>query len=1272
MTDLFGGYKSQSTIGLQRIDSSKYPDTNKDFEANIRRLNGFVDYISQYLQQMQKGVDQANQDPLTRMRDMITDMGVLLGGGELLYGIDLGDLQYYLPALAAMFGFDSDQPFPINLLYAAEHFLLGYIIPLDSWQFAVEGIIDGWMVALGLDDDFIAAVHLLLENMGRFTGDLLSLFNDVTGLLGIFDIFDFVNGPIGPIWGAFSDLLSNFSVANLGSIADPFLETLTPWINALAELIGYVDDFLETFGLGLDTSGTGGLSNVTNWLSDLLGIFGSPFGLGSGSPTIPGIGSIPLIGGLLNTLGTSFLTSLIPGLDASKIITGLFSQSQVTGLTTIASNLSSTITNLFGGSSVLSQIIAGAVPGLDTSKIITGNFSQSMIINLVSDLGARLLKTVFQGSTRAGSNLMISPTFDDPTITRISYNGAAPGSYSTAQKHSGTHSWTWTNPTPSFWSGLYLAPNEFDYYITASTGDKFYTELWLYAPTGNNHTSGGGLSLGCSFKDSTGVNSDQFSGTSILLSAFTKGAWTKYTHHTSAVPAGYDRVAFNIQNDTGVPAGNVYYVDDVIVREETQEQSILGGLFGSTGVLSTVLAGVIPGLDTSKIITGNFSQSMITNLVSDLGARLLKTMFTNRTTAGSNLVLNPDFEDTTLTMGGSTGNYSTEQSRTGTHSWKFVNANAWEAVEFHNQDTNLYVYNYPEVGVKVQRDQKFYGEVWVRPHASNTKPNPFLNLQITISDSKGVNSPTIVLLQQTTTPLTAGTWTKMSGYGTIPAGYDRGNLSWQVTDTSALGDTYYLDNALFREETAATDIKSQIFGSTGILSTILAAVIPGLNTSKIVSGTFADSLVPGIGTILDNTVNKLFGLAGSGFSQTDAASALQNTASQIASNAASIQALTTTTSGQQNSGRSVTIDFANYSNGSLPAAFTVNYSGAGTSTEGIIDGRVQWTSGTAADRQANNIYNALETFTDYQVAGTSWAYGPENFSGSRQARGRIILRSNLAGTTFVYMDVFTSFFNWYFEIGCVVSGTKTILKSATQFASGYGGVSQMYFAAGTSGGARVFQVYSGTTLVYTHTEVGTTSQFGSGLRYTGFGGDYIGVGGASHPPTVNGFAFADNLPPTYPGSGARITRTSTTQVGVSSGVNLLPTNFFGTTTVVTSDLTVDLVNGSIAVYYSGWYNIKFMAKNGSSAGFPDRIAPVLYINGSANLYDKDIMRGVNSIGGSLVPRWISGEWLSVPLTSGQYVQIGYDASAAASNVLQGEATGLQTYLSVTLANKSYS
>lgn len=253
MSDLFGAYQSQSTRQLARIDSSKYPDTNKDFEANMRRVNGFVDYIASYLQQMQKGVDQANQDPITRIRDFATNLGVLFGGGELLYGINMGDLQYFLPALGAIFGFDSSTPFPLNLFYAVEHLFLGYIIPLDSWAFAVEDIMDGFLTALGISPSFIASLHELLEAIQGLTNDIGGLFSSIFDLFGVFGVSSDGGGFgfLGEIWHAITQLLGGFNIADIGNLTDPIFDALAPWIHELAMFIGWLDSILKAFSGGL-------------------------------------------------------------------------------------------------------------------------------------------------------------------------------------------------------------------------------------------------------------------------------------------------------------------------------------------------------------------------------------------------------------------------------------------------------------------------------------------------------------------------------------------------------------------------------------------------------------------------------------------------------------------------------------------------------------------------------------------------------------------------------------------------------------------------------------------------------------------------------------------------------------------------------------------------------------------------------------------------------------------------------------------------------------
>lgn len=258
--NMFGQYQSQTTKQLQQIQSSKYPDTNKDFEANIRRLNSFVDYVAQYLTQMQKGVDQANEDAITRARDIASNLVVLLGGGELLYGINLGDLQYFLPALGALFGFDGETPFPINLINAVEHFFLGYVVPLNAFVNEIEDIILNWLTQFGIDEDAIHAIRDLLDAVSSIAGDVQDLFTNLAGILDIFGINTSGLGPLADIWHAVTQLLGGVGLKQLGQLIDPVFHTLAPWIEELATLLNEVDAIIKMF-----SGGTTNLQGILNF-----------------------------------------------------------------------------------------------------------------------------------------------------------------------------------------------------------------------------------------------------------------------------------------------------------------------------------------------------------------------------------------------------------------------------------------------------------------------------------------------------------------------------------------------------------------------------------------------------------------------------------------------------------------------------------------------------------------------------------------------------------------------------------------------------------------------------------------------------------------------------------------------------------------------------------------------------------------------------------------------------------------------------------------------
>lgn len=283
MTDMFGQYRSQETRALQSIESSKYPDTDKDLEKNLHRLNIFVDYIAGYLQQMQKGVDQANQDVIGRTRDILGNMVILLGGGTIT-DVDFGDLQYYLPAIGALLGFDADTPFPINLFNAAEHFFLGYVVPLDSFVFVITDQINNVLNLMGINEEFITAFNELATALGELSYSVTDFFDILQSLLEIFGISDTsALGPFADLWHVVTTLLGGLNLQTLGDVVDPVFELAAPWIHDLALAVNALNQIIDTLSGGVADLGTA-LTAITNLLGlfDVINEMLAPFNSGIG------------------------------------------------------------------------------------------------------------------------------------------------------------------------------------------------------------------------------------------------------------------------------------------------------------------------------------------------------------------------------------------------------------------------------------------------------------------------------------------------------------------------------------------------------------------------------------------------------------------------------------------------------------------------------------------------------------------------------------------------------------------------------------------------------------------------------------------------------------------------------------------------------------------------------------------------------------------------------------------------------------------------------
>lgn len=428
-------YESKETRVLETIDSKRYPDSNKDFVKNIRRLNSSVDYMSSYMRLMQKGIDDANKNFIEQIQTFINDLVVLFAGGEPT-GIDIGDLKYIFQAIGALFGFDG--VFPVNLINAASHFFTAFLTPLTQFTDLIFDAVEAWMQDLidhagdipiiggavvtlaswlkGTAEAAEQAVHDAADAFAH-AGEIIDSFLRALGLptwsdvelwftnlfqgflYGIdfgngFDLADaaiwFINVVLSPVnllaklVGGFIEALHipglDASIIVSGHFAQSMILGLGEALTNLANYIGLIfDTFLNA--LGLPT-----WSDVEKWFQNLFqglfyGIdFGDGFDLLEAATWFINVVLLP-VNIIAKLVGNVIEAIHIPGLDASVITSGTFAQSMIAGLGTALSNLTKFINDVidaiegaFRGIPVIGSGIANLIDGIQ--NFFNGLFGQ--------------------------------------------------------------------------------------------------------------------------------------------------------------------------------------------------------------------------------------------------------------------------------------------------------------------------------------------------------------------------------------------------------------------------------------------------------------------------------------------------------------------------------------------------------------------------------------------------------------------------------------------------------------------------------------------------------------------------------------------------------------------------------------------------------------------------------------------------------------------------------------------------------------------------------
>lgn len=693
---------------------------------------------------------------------------------------------------------------------------------------------------------------------------------------------------------------------------------------------------------------------------------------------------------------------------------------------------------------------------------------------------------------------------------------------------------------------------------------------------------------------------------------------------------------------TSIAAGIVTGLLNAAQIPGLDTSKIVTGIFGTSVIpnldAAKIVSGLfdalrIPGLDTSKIVTGLFPQSQTTNLVSDLLSKLGVNVFTAASKGGPNIVLDPAFEDTTIVRnfaGAAGSGYSTEQSHSGTHSFKIVSAGGFEELDLIPTPGGTFAQDVSK-SIVVQPGDKWILEGWIFAKSTNTTNSTGNGFIIRYDDSKGVNAANYAWANDITTNYFAdppvGVWTKRSGHVTIPAGYDRMLPFWSTSNPTPVGNTYYIDDVNVAQD--ITPAKSS-----------------------------------GIQDIINSVTNFLQGLTGSSWGQAQANTALSATKMSIDQVAAQIQALSATQGGANNSGVSVVVNYNDYANGSLPATHTVVTDGTNTSTIGITSGRVHFNEVNNGDyKDFEVLYNAKQTNTDYQLVGITLTTMMESGFGVT-ATNWIKARMNTAQTRYIYVAFHKDDFNnLYFRLVAVTASGGITWKDWTAMPW----ASTAWLETGTAGGLRVYRVWAGNQIVWTHTEVGTLSDVGASNRSCGFGGEVLpSVGGAMSPGDLSSFAFYDNQPPATVGITASHYRNSTAGTGTGgTGDREIPASTFDTALRSTPGIT--LVNGkSYQVAEAGTYRFQFCLHN--VAGMvTSNVEPLLYVTPSGGVSAIRKRGGHQYFDGSTHTR-LHGDF-SVYLNAGDAVTPGIGSPSFTWSIA-GESTGSFTWMAMALENKN--
>lgn len=316
------GYTSQESRALSSIAETPGADLSQGQDQQIKMLqqhDSQIKFLAAQMKQAQKGINEAQQNPIQQIEQFVADIIVLLGGGELATGaLDFGDLQYFLPAIGALFGF-GDGPFPLSLFAAAEKLFLGYIVPNGQFVDVINNIIEAWLGLIGIDKKFIKDVKALVTAFGDLFDGIGNLFPSLNELFGALGISGANLGPLGQLLAPIINLFSGLNLADFGNMIEFITNAIDPFITTLTAIINWVDSILAIFGFSGGSVVNSPLGDTSLPFGNLLGFLGN---IDFSNPVFSVVSAAEtFITNILNPTGllasvTSIFTAIIDALAA--------------------------------------------------------------------------------------------------------------------------------------------------------------------------------------------------------------------------------------------------------------------------------------------------------------------------------------------------------------------------------------------------------------------------------------------------------------------------------------------------------------------------------------------------------------------------------------------------------------------------------------------------------------------------------------------------------------------------------------------------------------------------------------------------------------------------------------------------------------------------------------------------------------------------------------------------------------------------------------------